>query len=120
MNIKTGIAAVIVLMSLFGNVVCAQNRIEIDLSGQGWSLWQDQNANWQNDPFFLPPVNVSSLPVNIPSDGWESLSKPTIKEVTVPSTAEMYLQKNYGVENDIKGCDLVVSHHLGSCLDERS
>ena len=103
MNIKTVIATIIILMSVCVNAVCSNNRIEIDLSGQGWSLWQDQKANWQNDPFFLPPVNVSSLPVNIPGGGWESLNQPTIKEVSVPSTAEMYLQKKYGIENDIKG-----------------
>ena len=34
----------------------AQSRIETDLSGKGWKLIQDKEAQWKNDPFFLPPV----------------------------------------------------------------
>ncbi|MFZ4456875.1 MAG: sugar-binding domain-containing protein [Bacteroidales bacterium] len=81
----------------------AQPRIETDLSGKGWKLIQDKDAQWKNDPFFLPPVNVSALPVNLPTGGWSLLSSPQAVDVSVPGTAEEYLQKISGPKNTIIG-----------------
>ena len=81
----------------------AQPRIETDLSGKGWKLIQDKDAQWKNDPFFLPPVDISTLPVNLPTGGWSTLDSPQAVEVSVPGTAEEYLQKISGAKNTIIG-----------------
>ena len=65
-------------------------RIEMDLSGRGWSLWQDKDADWQKDELFLPPVDLSKIPTNAPTGGWQSLAQGI--PVTVPGTAEEYLE----------------------------
>ena len=81
----------------------AQPRIETDLSGKGWKLIQDKDAQWKNDPFFLPPVDISTLLVNLPTGGWGLLNSPQAVEVSVPGTAEEYLQKISGAKNTIIG-----------------
>jgi len=50
----------------------AQSRSETPLTGE-WRLWLDQKATWQNDPLFIPPVELSKLPVNPPTGGWGPL-----------------------------------------------
>ncbi|HEY1662382.1 MAG TPA: PA14 domain-containing protein [Verrucomicrobiae bacterium] len=77
-------------------------RIEADLSGPGWKLWPDTNAAWQNDPLFLPPVNLSRLPVNPPSGGWGVLATNGIA-VSVPGTVEEYLNPGTGPAGDYTG-----------------
>jgi len=66
-------------------------RTEIRLSGDGWKLWRDMKAQWAHDELFLPPVDISKLPVNPPTGGWPNLysSKDAIS-VTVPGTVEEY------------------------------
>ncbi len=91
-------AALLFTISLF-----SQTRIETDLSGKGWKLLQDKNDQWRNDPFFLPPVDISKLPINIPTGGWEALNSPNAVDVSVPGTAEQYLQKISGPAGDITG-----------------
>ena len=73
----------------------------MDLSGDGWKLWLDKGAKWEEDELFLPPVDVAKLPVNAPTGGWESLSAG--REVSVPGTVEEYLSAGNGPESDIKG-----------------
>lgn len=53
-----------------------EGRLTINLSDQGWRLWIDKTASWQNDHLFPPSeiVDVSLLPVNIPSRGWQMLN----------------------------------------------
>jgi beta-galactosidase len=87
------LAFVAVLLGLLPPAQAAENRKEIDLSGPGWRLWRDANAQWRNDPLFLPPVDVSKLPVNPPTGGWGALEDPAALDVNVPGTAEEYLQK---------------------------
>ncbi|MCX7985271.1 MAG: hypothetical protein N3A63_10265, partial [Bacteroidetes bacterium] len=48
-------------------------RFEKDLSTNSWKIVLDESAQWQNDSLYLPPVNISTLPVNIPTGGWEML-----------------------------------------------
>ncbi len=83
--------------------VTAQSRIETDLSGKGWKLLQDKEAQWKNDSFYLPPVNIANLPRHFPSGGWSLLQSPQAVEVSVPGTAEQYLQKKSGPDNVILG-----------------
>ncbi len=77
-------------------------RVELNLSGSGWKLWQDTNVNWQNDELFLPPVNVSRLPVNPPSGGWDVLKSNGL-DISVPGTVEEYLHPGNGPAGDYKG-----------------
>lgn len=67
-------------------------RTEIELSGQGWSLWLDHAAVWADDEAHLPPVTLSSLPVNAPTVGWASLHNGAAsdRKVQVPGTVEEY------------------------------
>jgi hypothetical protein len=88
---------------LFSISLFSQSRIETDLSGSGWKLLQDRYDQWKDDPFFLPPVDISRLQVNIPTGGWEMLNSANSKDVSIPGTAEQYLQKISGPSGDITG-----------------
>ncbi|HEY3412505.1 MAG TPA: PA14 domain-containing protein [Armatimonadota bacterium] len=80
-------------------VLCAMpshaQRVEKDLSGARWSLWLDTKAEWQNDTLYLPPVDVKSLPVNLPTGGWEAMVAGG-ERVSVPGTVEEYWQDRLG------------------------
>lgn len=80
----------------------AAGRNELDLSGPGWSLWLDRDANWRNDKLFFPAPAPNTLPVNPPTGGWDALSAKAVP-VSVPGTVEEYLQKKPGPEGDIVG-----------------
>jgi beta-galactosidase len=92
--------AVIVLVAAAAHA--GQARIEMDLSGPGWKLWLDKNAKWENDPLFLPPVDIARLPYNSPTGGWDALPSES-HNVAVPGTVEEYLQHGDGPAGDIKG-----------------
>lgn len=63
----------------------------VDLSGRGWSLWRDTEAQWEHDDIFLPPVVLAELPVNPPTGGWQTLSSAkNATAVSVPGTVEEY------------------------------
>ncbi|MDE5749559.1 MAG: beta-galactosidase, partial [Duncaniella sp.] len=66
------------------------------LSGSGWRLVQDREAQWQNDPLFLPGdfASVSELPYNPPTMGWQGLAAADGVAVSVPGTLEEYLTVN--------------------------
>ena len=66
-------------------------RQTVDISDNGWNITLDLDARWDNDELFLPPVDISTLPVNIPSGGWGLLERPQVKGVSVPATVEEYL-----------------------------
>ncbi|HEY5381503.1 MAG TPA: twin-arginine translocation signal domain-containing protein, partial [Acidobacteriaceae bacterium] len=79
----------------------------------GWHLWIDDKAEWQNDDIFLPEdiswigegANAKlcgkdkPLPVNSPTGGWDVLRDPhapNSKEVTLPSSVEQHFWGKYG------------------------
>jgi len=96
------VAAILVLQGMIASA--AGDREEIDLSGAGWTLWQDTKAAWEKDELFLPPVDLSRLPVNFPSGGWDQLDRAPEKiAVSVPGTVEGYLGNGKGAGSDIKG-----------------
>jgi beta-galactosidase len=77
------------VICLLNSTLYAQTgRTEIVLSGDGWRMWRDQAALWYNDKIFLPPVDISKLPVKPPTCGWDNLAKHYDKIVTVPGTVE--------------------------------
>jgi beta-galactosidase len=76
----------------------------VDLSGPGWKLWHDKTAAWEKDELYLPPVDLTKIPTNAPTGGWEALdTAPDSLPVTVPGTAEEYLGKGQGVESMVRG-----------------
>src|ERR1035438_5077133 len=79
-----------------------QSRVEMDLSGAGWKLWQDKDAKWENDELYFPPADVAKLPVNPPTGGWDVLNSNALV-VSVPGTVEEYLHPGNGPSGDIKG-----------------
>ncbi|WP_323424522.1 PA14 domain-containing protein [Proteiniphilum sp.] len=75
----------------------------IDLSGSGWSLWYDAQAEWKNDKIYYDDPNIAELSVRIPTKGWEVLSSGESLPVNVPGTVEEYLQEIPGPEGAIDG-----------------
>lgn len=74
----------------------ATGRWEKDLSGKGWRVWLDTKAGWMNDSLFMPPVDMSRVPVNPPTCGWEFLGASADKVVSVPGTVEEYFWSRNG------------------------
>ena len=73
----------------FATCLFAQaGRWEKNLSGENWKLWLDQTALWYDDDIYLPPVDISKLPVNPPSCGWNGLHEVKRLNVSVPGTVE--------------------------------
>jgi hypothetical protein len=72
----------------------------------GWRLWIDDHAAWQNDDLFLPEGvswidghlcgNGQPLPVNAPTGGWAALTHDAGKEVTLPTTVEQHFWGKFG------------------------
>ena len=89
---KLSVAKIFIFLILFSPSVTIPEpgRWEKELSGDNWHLWLDHEADWQNDKLYLPPVKIASLPVNIPSCGWDDLSLIFDKQVNVPGTVEEY------------------------------
>jgi beta-galactosidase len=72
---------------VFVDVSSGQNIL--NLSDDGWHLWLDTSATWQNDSLYLPEeVNLHLLPVNKPTYGWNFLNSNNGIEITLPSTVE--------------------------------
>ncbi len=71
------------------------------LPDEGWNLWIDESAPWEEDTIYLPQdVDLKTLPVHPPSGGWESLYARTSGEnyqsVTLPATVEQYFWGRFG------------------------
>lgn len=84
---------------LIMTVLCAASswaRMTVDLSGDGWRLWLDKEADWQNDRLFLPGdfASVAELPYNPPRMGWKALQSGNGIAVSVPGTLEEYLTES--------------------------
>ena len=76
----------------------AQGRYTLPLNGEGWHLWVDKTAMWENDRLYLPDEtkDLSQLPVNMPTGGWEVLTDNNSQAISVkvPGTVEEYLTKS--------------------------
>lgn len=85
----------------------AQQRETKDLSNFPWNITLDKKVNWNNDHLYLPPVNIKTLSVNIPTGGWDLLNKPNQSNVQLPATVEQYLWgwngQTYGVTGNYVG-----------------
>ena len=64
---------------------------EVEIPDDGWRLWPDTAAAWQEDALFLPDeVKLASLPVRPPTGGWEALNARQGVEVALPASVEQY------------------------------
>lgn len=79
----------------------------IDLSANDWSITLDREARWQQDELLLPPVDVTTLPVNLPTGGWDLLQHPQCEGVHLPATVEGEMWgwngQTYGVTGNYVG-----------------
>jgi beta-galactosidase len=58
---------------------------------QGWRLWLDPKAVWQDDTLYLPEdVILTNLPVNPPTGGWAALNAQAGRGVSLPATVEEF------------------------------
>lgn len=80
------------LITLFASLASdAQVRYTRSLSGPDWHMWRDTAASWQNDRLYLPDeVDISAMPVNPPTGGWQALDPANAISVSVPGTVEEY------------------------------
>jgi hypothetical protein len=85
----------------------APGRFEQSLSGPDWMLRLDPKAEWETDELFLPPVDVTKLPTNPPTGGWDAMDRLEGKKVAVPGTVEEhYWSRNgnpVGTAGDYRG-----------------
>lgn len=71
----------------------SQTSDVINLSGDGWYAKLDAEAAWRDDTLYLPselPSDLATLPLNAPTDGWQSLNNTTAEAVSVPMTIDEY------------------------------
>jgi beta-galactosidase len=75
----------------------ADGAREIAIPDDGWRLWIDEKASWQDDAIFLPgEFDLASLPVNPPSGGWDTLTANAGLSVSLPATVEQYHWGTFG------------------------
>lgn len=92
-----------ILVCLLTSTASAQERLQVDLSNVSWNITLDQEAKWKNDRLYLPPVDISKLPVNLPTGGWNLLDKPDKTGVTLPATVEEHLWGRRGDTFGVNG-----------------
>ncbi|MGA9667988.1 MAG: sugar-binding domain-containing protein [Terracidiphilus sp.] len=79
------------------------NEVHLDgvaLPDDGWNLWIDEHASWENDEIYLPDsFDLTTLPVNPPSGGWEVLDAAVdganAAVVQLPCTVEQHFWKRF-------------------------
>jgi hypothetical protein len=69
----------------------------ISIPDDGWRLWVDDKAAWQDDAIHLPDdVKLDVLPINAPTGGWDALTAAAGIAVTLPSTVEQHAWGKFG------------------------
>lgn len=69
----------------------------LSIPDEGWSLWIDKTAAWENDAIHLPAdVDLATLPVNPPTGGWGALRSTSALTVDLPTTVEQHLWGQFG------------------------
>lgn len=85
----------------------AAQREQMDLSDHDWQITLDKQAQWNYDQLMLPPVDVKTLPVHLPTGGWNLLDHPDKQKVHLPATVEGELWgwngQTYGVAGNYVG-----------------
>ena len=107
------IAPFLLFLLLF-SAARAQTQSEmIDLSNNDWHIWLDKEATWLDDELFVKP-DVSRLPVNPPTCGWDGLFDGRGTAVTLPATVEQYFWDENGNSRGISGNYVGVSWFFSS------
>jgi hypothetical protein len=97
-------SAIALLLSLLTLNAFAQPRMNMDLSQADWSLTLDPAAIWQHDALYLPPVDLSTLPLHPPTQGWDALfQQPDTTGIRLPATVEQYLWGRNGQTFGVAG-----------------
>lgn len=69
----------------------------IPLSDDGWRMWPDTEAAWQDDALYLPDeVDLARLPIHPPTSGWQALNAQQGIPVTLPASVEQYYWGRFG------------------------
>ena len=67
------------------------------LPDDGWRMWPDTEAAWQDDALYLPDeVDLARLPVQPPTGGWQALSAKQGIPVTLPASVEQFYWDRLG------------------------
>jgi Glycosyl hydrolases family 2, TIM barrel domain len=65
-----------------------------DISGE-WRLWFDDQAEWQQEPIYLPGTTLSEIVVNLPTGGWPALD--AAQFINIPAVTEEIRADYHGV-----------------------
>jgi beta-galactosidase len=69
--------------------VAAQSRFDINLSDNGWQVWLDSTATWENDSLYLPrTLELSKIQSNAPTCGWDELYYTKGIKANIPASFE--------------------------------
>ena len=90
----------LLMVASIDTTIFAGDRIVQPLSGPGWRLLHDKEANWKNDELFLPGTELTKIPNNAPTGGWEKLNDQSGMAVSVPGTVEQFLGNGEIVKDD--------------------
>ncbi|MDR0844444.1 MAG: hypothetical protein LBN71_04425 [Tannerella sp.] len=74
----------------------------------GWNLWHDSSATWENDTLYLPEeVDIAALAINAPepTGGWKTLDKRPSGAITVnlPAVVEEYFTPDGKIKTALPG-----------------
>jgi hypothetical protein len=81
-----------------GALFAASAQNTVNIPDDGWRLWPDPQAPWRDDALYLPDdVDLSKLPINAPTGGWQVLDGQNGKEVTLPTSVEQHFWGKFGL-----------------------
>ncbi|HVE16004.1 MAG TPA: hypothetical protein VNB29_04675, partial [Chthoniobacterales bacterium] len=70
------------------------------LGPQGWKLWLDRTAEWKHDELFLPPVDLSKVPVHAPTGGWDQLF---VRSLPPDQAGKIYADRGLSMDVQVPG-----------------
>ncbi|MDR2804835.1 MAG: beta-glycosidase [Dysgonamonadaceae bacterium] len=93
----------------------AQARMNIDLSQTGWNITLDPAAPWEKEILYLPPVDIKTLPTNVPTQGWDVVfHHPDTAGISLPATVEQYFWgrngQTFGISGNYAGVSWFTTH----------
>ena len=91
------------LLLILGSSLQLHSQELVDISENQWNIWLDYDAEWENDALYLPPVDITALPVNEPTLGWDGLYAAERKATTIPATVEQYFWGQNGNDFGVAG-----------------
>ena len=99
----TRISLLLLCCLTIASTYASAERYETDLSSHEWNLWRDNDAEWVDDPLFLPPVNLDNVPENPPTCGWDRLPSMTELSTALPATVEQFFWVENGNDDGTAG-----------------